>query len=183
MDWKDVATAVGRAAPLLGTLVGGPAGSVVGGLIASVLGTANDSDSVAQALTNNPDALLKLKQLESDERVRLQSMAMAHADNLVAAETAGIQADADDRKSARDREVSAKDSATPRVLAFTITIGFFAVLGYLLVAGKPPVGGDAMLVMLGSLGTAWTGVVTYYFGSTANSHRKTELLAQSTPPA
>ena len=34
MEWKDVAGIVGKAAPLLGTLLGGPAGTAVGGLVA-----------------------------------------------------------------------------------------------------------------------------------------------------
>jgi hypothetical protein len=39
LEWKDVAAAVGKVAPLLGTLVGGPAGGAIGGLIAAALGT------------------------------------------------------------------------------------------------------------------------------------------------
>ena len=49
---------------------------------------------------------------------------------------------------ARRREVDAKDTATPRWLAF-------GILGWMLAMGKPAVGGDALLVMLGSLGTGW----------------------------
>ena len=85
LQWKDVAAAVGKVAPLLGTLLGGPAGGAVGGLIASALGTGNTPDEVFQALATNHDAAVKLKQIEADKQTRLAELAEDQAKAEIAA--------------------------------------------------------------------------------------------------
>ncbi|MEI6473040.1 MAG: hypothetical protein WCO20_10405, partial [Holophagaceae bacterium] len=83
---------------------------------------------------------------------------------------------AGDRSNARDREVKLQDW-TPKSLAVAITLGFFALLVFLM-RREPPAGSrDILNIMLGSLGSAWIGVVSYYFGSSAGSARKTELMS------
>jgi uncharacterized membrane protein YeaQ/YmgE (transglycosylase-associated protein family) len=172
MDWKDIAETVGKAAPILGTLLGGPAGAAVGSIIASALGTGNSADDVSTAIAADPASLVKLREIEASKTVRLQELAtdMAKHDLAVAAA---------DRDSARQREAKTGDTLTPRSLALLVTAGFFGVLAQLLIVGKPEQGGDALLVMLGALGGAWGSVIAYYFGSSAGSAAKTELLGRS----
>jgi hypothetical protein len=180
MDWKDIQGVVAKAAPLLGTLIGGPAGATIGALVASALGTESTPDAVSQALVSNPDAAVKLRQIESDEKVKLQGMVFAHADAELAARTAAIQADVDDRKSAREREVSVKDR-TPATLAWLIVAASIG-LGACVVTGnvtKDPALAGIVGTVVGYVFGEAKQVLAYYFGSSSGSDRKTELLAQA----
>ena len=171
MNWADIAQTVGKAAPLLGTLLGGPAGAAVGAIVASALGTGNDPEAVSAELAKNPDALVKLREIEANKAVRLQEIVADQAKHDLATAAA-------DRSSAREREVKTGDTLTPRTLAMLVTVGFFGVLAWLLAYGKPNTGGDALLVMLGALGGAWASIISYYFGSSAGSAAKTEILGK-----
>lgn len=79
MDWQSIGKQISSYAPMLSTIlaatgVGAPAAAAVsaaGVLISGALGVPNTPDDVAQALVSNPDAAVKIKQIEDD-----------HADNL-----------------------------------------------------------------------------------------------------
>lgn len=92
MDWKDIQKDIAAAAPMLGTLIGGPAGTAVGSIIAAALGSANDPAAVQEALKTNPDAAVKLRQIESDQATRLQELTVTAESNRLAAATASITA-------------------------------------------------------------------------------------------
>ncbi len=144
-------------APLLGTAIGGPFGGLAGTLLAKALGT-NDPKAMEAAITStDPDILLKLKQADTDFQTQMKALDI-NEEQLVF----------DDKANARAREIAVKDW-TPRVLAYLVTAGFFGVLTWLIIYGVPKSGGDALLLLLGSLATAWTGIVAYYFGSSAGS--------------
>lgn len=66
----------------------------------------------------------------------------------------------------------------PRFLVVSVTFGFLAALAYLLMYGLPSEHSEPLLVLLGSLTTGWTAILGYYFGSTAGSARKTDLIAE-----
>lgn len=153
-------------APTVALAVGGPFGPLASAAISAALGTPKGDDKAAEAalLTATPDQLLALTKENDAFQTQMKTLGIEE-EKLVY----------DDIANARAREIAVKDS-TPKYMAYLITVGFFAVLGYLIVEGKPTVGGDVMLVMVGSLGTAWTGIVAYYFGSSAGSAAKTDAI-------
>ncbi len=84
-----------------------------------------------------------------------------------------------DRNSAREA-FKVTRSTVPAVLTFLITLGFFGVL--IAMFKWPEVKESApLMIMLGSLGTAWTGACAFWFGTTSSSQTKNEMLANSTP--
>lgn len=92
MEWKDIAKTVGVAAPILGTLLGGPAGAAIGAIVASSIGVGATPDEVGQALAVNSDAAVKLKQIEVTRQTELQGLVVQAEQNRLAADTAAIAA-------------------------------------------------------------------------------------------
>jgi hypothetical protein len=166
MSFSDSARRIiSTVAPLLGGALGGPLGAAAGSFIAKELGAGDPKAAEAAILSGDPQTLLALKKVETDFRQHLADLGVE--EEKIAA---------DDRASARAREMALKDW-TPMILAFGITLGFFSVLGWMLHGGVPKDGGgEALLVLLGSLGTAWTGIVAYYYGSSAGSASKSDAL-------
>ena len=62
---------IGDAAPVVGTLLGGPAGTAVGGLVAKALGVDNTPEAIEEVLKNNPEALVKIKELEASKELAI----------------------------------------------------------------------------------------------------------------
>jgi uncharacterized membrane protein YeaQ/YmgE (transglycosylase-associated protein family) len=58
-------------------------------------------------------------------------------------------------------------------------VGFFGILIGMLAGKLTTTENQALLLLLGALSAAWGAVVNYFFGSSADSGRKTELIAQA----
>ena len=156
-----------QVAPSIATALGGPlAGVAVKTLSSALFGHEEGTqEQLFEALSSaGPEQLAAIKKIDADFKVQMKSL-----DIDLERISAG------DRDSARQMQRDTKDWV-PKVLAVVITLGFFGILIWMLLNGMPQTGTEALLMMLGALGTAWTGVVNFYYGSSAGSKAKTDAL-------
>jgi hypothetical protein len=171
-DFLNVVKAV---APWIATALGGPLGGMAVEAAANALGVSDKTvDAVKAAITGaTPEQMLALKKADQDFALQMQALGFKNITDLEAIA-------ADDRKDARAMQV-AKPSNVPALLSILVTAGYFAILIGMMTGSLKVSDSQALLIMLGSLGTAWGGVMAFWFGTTANSSRKTELIAQAPP--
>lgn len=166
--WQSITGVLATVAPGLATALGGPLAGAAVGVIIKALDLPSDTpaDQVASMVSKaDPATLLALKNADQQFQADMRKLDI-DLDRLAN----------DDRASARDRQVKTGDR-TPAVLAYAVTVGFFGVLGGMMFGLTPDKGAEALLVMLGALGGAWTSVVGYYFGSSCGSKQKTDAMA------
>ncbi|EGQ9843740.1 hypothetical protein FYU92_06580 [Vibrio cholerae] len=78
--WDTVKSLIADAAPLVGSLIGGPVGGGVGALVANALGVEHTPEAIEAEIRRNPDALLKITEMESEERIRLRELTYQQAE-------------------------------------------------------------------------------------------------------
>tara|TARA_R110000868_G_scaffold73279_4_gene212718 strand:- start:303 stop:788 length:486 start_codon:yes stop_codon:yes gene_type:complete len=160
MDWLK------QIAPTIATALGGPLAGMAVSAISKAIGV--EPDQVQDMISNNKLTADQIAQVKLAE-IELQKQAQELGLNFEKLEV-------EDRKSARDMQ-SATRSMMPPLLAGAVTIGFFSIM-VMMFFNKIDSANPAILMMLGSLGTAWTGIIAYYFGSSAGSQAKTDLLSK-----
>lgn len=85
---------------------------------------------------------------------------------------------ADDRNSARQREMAVKDS-TPAYIAYGILF-IFGLANWYVFTHPLPVGNETLISrVLGTIDMAVGLILGYYYGTSVGSMRKTELLSNS----
>jgi hypothetical protein len=158
-----------KLAPLLGTAFLGPFGGIAASFIADKLGVPEKTvKAVSEAMTADkltPDQVAQVKLAEIEFKKWMD-------DNEIKREQLAL----DDRKSAREMHVST-GSTVPAVLTYLITVGFFGILAFMM--SESYKSSEPLLVMLGSLGTAWMACVSYWFGSSSSSRNKDDTIARS----
>lgn len=169
---KTFGPLIGSVAPTIATALGGPvAGMAVKALSNAFFGHGDASQDEIEAALANPtaDQLSALKKIDTDFKVQMKALDI-DLERIAAG----------DRASARDMQKETKDWI-PRALAVSVTVGFFAILIYMLVYGLPTTGNEALLLLLGALQTAWGGIIAFYFGSSSGSQNKDKMIYNSKP--
>jgi membrane-bound ClpP family serine protease len=167
MDLSKIGGLLAQVAPTVATALGGPlAGLAVKTLSEAMFGhsDANESEVSAALMSATPEQLQKLKETDASFKLKMKELDI----DLVRISAA-------DTDSARNMQMTTNDWI-PRAMAIMVTFGFFGILTWLLTKGVPPTGSETLIYMLGALGTAWTGIVQFYFGSSAGSKAKTDAL-------
>ena len=177
--WDNIKELIGTSAPVIGTLLGGPAGGTVGGLISKVLGVDNTPEAIELALMNNPDALLKIKELETSKELAILQAELEHKRIDVGSVIDNRKLDNEkdqmflsDKQSARSRQVDS-EKATGKVdvalyvIAGVIVVAFFvSILALIFITLDKQSGTYELLLMLfGALTTKFGTVVDYFFGA------------------
>ena len=161
MDWKQVGnTAIAVGAPLLGGALFGPAGAAVGSIIAGKFGISPEStpEQVMAAINGDPDAALKLREIEVTHIERLQQL----ENERLRIETADVQ-------SARNVH---QHHWMPSVLTLSLMVMFACAFNALLFMVLPDGNRDMVNFMLGQLSGWLSGAVVYWVGSTRASANK-----------
>lgn len=180
MEFKDMLPLVTKLAPSIAAGLGGPlAGNAITALESvfgiNTDGTTSDKQNALVGPINGAtsDQLIALKKADQEYQVKMAELGFKDAEALAALSVSNLD-------SARKREETVKDS-TPRNLAYAVTSVFALVLGFMLFADIPSGSRDLINIMLGMLGTSFVSIISYYFGSTAGSLAKSELLAKAEP--
>jgi hypothetical protein len=160
MDWLK------QIAPTVATALGGPLAGMAVSAISKAIGV--DESKVQDLISDNKltaDQVAQIKLAEIELAKQAQELGLNFEKLAV-----------DDRKSAREMQAATR-SMMPPLLASAVTVGFFGIV-VMMFFNQVDSNNPAILMMLGSLGTAWTGIIAYYFGSSAGSQAKTEMMAK-----
>ena len=144
MNWKDIGKqAIQMGAPILGGALGGPAGAAVGAMIANQFGIDTPTpDNIMAAIKEDPEAALKLREVELRHQERLTEMEV----DRFRIETADVQ---DARKIHQHHWM-------PSVITMVMCAMFGCIVGALFIWAIPGENKDIVVYMAGQV----SGILT-----------------------
>lgn len=178
--WDKVLELIGDAAPTVGGLLGGPAGAAVGGLVAKALGVEDKPEAIEEALRANPEALVKIRELEASRELALLEAQYKNKleDNRAAEHDVDLEVqDKQNARSATHLEPTQTKIADKVYTQSSWGVPLLLILNALLVVFAPVMELDtAAIVALGNLvGIALSNqyrerqsILEYYFGASVD---------------
>ena len=149
IESSGVVGIISKAAPILGSILLSPMSGVALSFLANAFGVnSKDVKAITQAIENDPESDIKLRQIE-----------LQHTQTLAEIASQNYLAEVDDRKSARAREISIRDYV-PTILAVGYLLNYAFIQFYCLAHPSSVVDvisaryQDVLIIIMG-----------YYFGS------------------
>lgn len=148
---NDLITMVSKFAPAIGTALGGPLGGLAVSAIAERLGVKDEVEAVTKAIKADPEAALKLQQLENEK----------------------FKAVLADKDSARNREAAIATSEKAPLLnklispalALIVVSAWVGIQFILINSTVPQEMRELVARVLGTLDGALMVILSYYFGA------------------
>jgi len=171
MSWSSIGKTIAEYAPLLGGVVGGPAGAGIGSLIASAFGVEDKPDAILKAIKADPEAAIKLKELEVTHKYDLERIKLREAEAYL-----------DDTQNARGmygKHNEQADNIAHSIITFNIMYVVAVALAQILAITMTDLP-DAAIVVIGNV-CGWIikgllderlQVCGFYFGSSLGSKSK-----------
>jgi hypothetical protein len=164
MEWLS------QIAPSIATALGGPLAGLAVTAISKALGI--DEKDVQKTIETgklSAEQMVSLKQAEMELQAKAQELGLNFEKLAV-----------DDRKSARDMQMTTK-SFVPALLSILVVTAWVLIQYFLLTHVIAPEMRELVARILGTLDASLLLVLNFYFGSSASSQNKDELLHRSTP--
>lgn len=155
--------------------LGGPIGVMAATLVGKAIGVDKiepTTDAISTAIAaafSDPTQRAALLKAEQDFQLQMAELGYKDAEALAATAAA-------DRASARDMQVKTK-ALTPALLSWAAVATLIFCIYLIGFRNLPGTGHDALLILLGAVTATYKDIYGYYFGSSAGSAAKTDLLA------
>lgn len=173
---------------LIKLVAGDKAGTVAGNVVQAVTAIAGASDPVAakQKLDLDPQAAAALQQRLAEIALDATKAQNAEADQQRHDELEALKASLDNTTGARTLLQSLTGAQSPIAYAaptvsIVVTLGFFVILGMLMVFGLPNADANTISIVnltIGVVGTAFATVVNFWLGSSSGSRDKDAMALQ-----
>ena len=177
MDWSDLGSSIADMAPMLGSAFG-PGGTVIGSLISSAFGGSGKEtpDELDKLIKADPQAALKLREIESNNKVELEKLIIQGKANELAADTSRIES-----VNATMRQEAISGDAWQRrwrpFWGYISGVAFFVqILAIVWVMIESPAAAAAVIASIGSLQIFW-GVPLAILGVSAYQRGKEKRAA------
>lgn len=166
MNLMDLGKEIAKyGAPLLGTVIGGPAGAAIGQIVASKFGgNIDDPQDLYKRLQDDPESHIKLREIEAAQSVHLQRLSVQQAENE-------LKYSNENTANARASNI-ATGTVFPQIISIVVTLGFFGCIYWIAAYTQDHSDKDVLFTMLGGVAAAFQVVINYWLGSSADRSKK-----------